>query len=92
MITDVFQNGVTRASLESAQCDYDECRGVRSGCDDASRHVGAADESYEGLPEQEVLWNQAANNEDMLKKGIASARKLIQALLPAVPVTKNLYV
>lgn len=55
------------------QRDYDEYHGVHTGSNEASGKAGADDVSWEELFDEELLWVQAADEEDVTEQTLSSA-------------------
>lgn len=60
---------------------------MHSGPNNTSWEAGVDDVSLEELLEQEFLWGRAANTGNVREGACSSARRLIQAVARAVPVT-----
>lgn len=88
----VFQSEVPRASTIFVQRGYNENCGERSDPQEAKREAGADGLCLKELVEQQLLWNHAANTDNVTEEALSWTWQLIQAVFGAVSVTKKDYV
>lgn len=62
---------------------------MHSGLSEASREAIADGVSLENILKQALLWDQAADAEDVKEEALLSARRLFQAMGRMVSVTKK---
>lgn len=83
---------VLRAGLECAKRDSDEYRGALSARNESSRELGTRGVILEEYFEQELLWDQASDTDDVTEAAPAFAWQVVQSMSRVVPVTKKCYV
>lgn len=72
--------------------DNDEYREAHSGPGETSREAGADDVSLEESPEQNLLWDQTVDTEDVTEEAPSSARRLCPDVGRCVHATEKGYV